>query len=71
MPRSSPPARPREWTVRTDPAQALMSGCDASARQAQAARDQSGRGAILPPCPQAPCNQGLFAYRPDQPALPL
>ena len=61
----------RIFTIRDDPAQAIMPGCDASAVQAQAARDQAGRGAILPPCPQKPCDLGLFAYVPNQPELPL
>jgi hypothetical protein len=32
-----------------------------SARQAQAARDQTGRGMLAPPAPQRPANEGLFA----------
>jgi hypothetical protein len=64
-----PPAR--EWTIRNDPAQLVIPGTEASAHQAQAARDQAGRGALLPRVDQAPCCDGLFAYRPEQPGLAL
>ena len=67
----SPGAGVRFFTIRDDPAQVAIPGCGASAVQAQAARDQAGRGAILPPCPQKPCDLGLFAYVPDQPELLL
>lgn len=64
-------AMQREYTIRNDPTQTILPGCSASAVQAQAARDQAQRGAILPPTPQRPCDVGLFAYRPDQPGLPF
>ena len=67
----SPGAGVRIFTIRDDPAQAIMPCCGASAVQAQAGRDQAGRGAILPPCPQARCDIGLFAERPAQAELAL
>jgi hypothetical protein len=54
------------YTVHTDPAQIAMPWRAESAVQAQAARDQAGRGGILPSCQQSPADEGLFAYRPKQ-----
>lgn len=47
-----------------------MSGMGPSAVQAQAARDQAGRGGLLPSGEQRPANEGLFAPpKPDQKPL--
>ena len=50
-----------EPTIRTDPNQAVMPGMEPSAVQAQAARDQSGRGALQGEGPQKRADEGLFA----------
>lgn len=57
------PAVPRtpEPTVRTDPRQETMPGMGPSAVQAQAARDQTGRGGLEPRVLQARADEGLFA----------
>jgi len=50
-----------EPTIRNDPNQIGMPGMEASAVQAQAARDAQGRGALQSEAPQKPANEGLFA----------
>lgn len=57
-PRAKPAAEP---TIRNDPNQIAMPGMEASAVQAQAARDAQGRGALQSEIPQKPPNEGLFA----------
>lgn len=61
-----------EPTIRNDPNQAAMPGMEPSAVQAQAARDQAGRGALQTDVPQKPADEGLF-QRPEtpQPGLKL
>lgn len=63
--------RTPEPAVRNDPNQAAMPGMAPSAVQAQAARDQAGRGALLPKTEQKPADEGLFARaETPQPELP-
>jgi len=50
-----------EPLIRTDLRQAVMPGMEPSAVQAQAARDQSGRGALTAKADQRPADEGLFA----------
>ncbi len=59
--------REAEPTIRGDRRQDVLPGMEASARQAQAARDQAGpRGG------QLPADVGLFGRQePEAPALPL
>ena len=59
--RAAAAQRTQEPTIRSDQRQAVMPGMEPSAVQAQAARDQSGRGGLLPSGPQAKANEGLFA----------
>ena len=61
-----PPAEP---TIRTDPRQVDMFGKADAAVQAQAARDQAGRGALAPKTPQAKADEGLFATPDEQPSM--
>ena len=49
-----------EPTVRNDQRQLDIPGTEQSAVQAQASRDQAGRGALLPAKDQLPANEGLF-----------
>jgi hypothetical protein len=49
-----------EPTIRNDARQADMFGRGDAAVQAQAARDQTGRGALLPKGEQKPADEGLF-----------
>lgn len=68
--REQAPRAAAEPTIRTDERQAVMPGMERSAVQAQAARDQAGRGALLPTGEQRPANEGLFAPKPpDQKPL--
>jgi hypothetical protein len=64
--------RRAEPTIRNDERQAAIPGTGPSAVQAQAARDQTGRGALRAEGEQKPANEGLFA-RPEkeQPGLAL
>jgi hypothetical protein len=63
----APAQRPApEPALRTDERQAVMPGMEPSAVQAQAARDQVGRGALLPTGEQKPANEGLFAPKPPE-----
>lgn len=50
-----------EPTIRNDERQTLIPGTEASAVQAQAARDAQGRGALQTEVPQKAANEGLFA----------
>lgn len=59
--RREPEQRAAVPTYRTDPRQEAMPGMEPSAVQAQAARDQAGRGGLEPRVPQARPNEGLFA----------
>lgn len=59
-----------EPTIKNDPNQVVMPGMGPSAVQAQAARDQSGRGGLMPSATQEKANEGLFAPKePEQPEL--
>lgn len=58
-PESATRAAP-EPTIRTDQRQAVMPGMGPSAVQAQAARDQAGRGGINPRGAVRPADEGLF-----------
>ena len=53
--------RVAEPTIRNDARQDVMPGMEASAVQAQAARDATGRGALQTDAAQKPANEGLFA----------
>ena len=64
--RPAPTPRSAEPTIRNDPAQATMPGMGPSAVQAQAARDQAGRGGLIPRGEQQKADEGLFA-RPEAP----
>lgn len=65
-----PAARVAEPTIRNDTRQDQMPGMEPSAVQAQAARDQTGRGGIGPGAEVKPADEGLFAPKePDQDAL--
>ena len=67
--RESTPVAP-EPTIRNDQRQLVIPGTEQSAVQAQAARDQAGRGALLPVKDQLPANEGLFVPRQEvQPTL--
>jgi hypothetical protein len=68
-PRAAPVQEP---LIRTDPRQTTIPGTEASAVQAQAARDAQGRGALLPSKPQAKADEGLFAHEqtPQESLLP-
>lgn len=59
--RREPEQRAAVPTYRNDPRQEAMPGMEPSAVQAQAARDQTGRGGLEPRVPQARPNEGLFA----------
>jgi hypothetical protein len=59
--RREPEQRAAVPTYRNDPRQEAMPGMEPSAVQAQAARDQAGRGGLEPRVPQARPNEGLFA----------
>lgn len=59
--RREPEQRAAVPTYRTDPRQQAMPGMEPSAVQAQAARDQAGRGGLEPRVPQARPDEGLFA----------
>jgi len=59
--RRDPEQRAAVPTYRNDPRQEAMPGMEPSAVQAQAARDQTGRGGLEPRVPQARPNEGLFA----------
>jgi hypothetical protein len=61
----APPAGP-EPTIHTDPNQAVMPGMEPSAVQAQAARDQAGRGGIGPAGEVRAADEGLFAPKEDR-----
>lgn len=61
--RQAPQRQEPEPTIRNDARQASMPGMEPSAVQAQAARDQSGRGAIEPRTQQKAADEGLFAER--------
>lgn len=64
------PKREPEPTIRSDTRQVDMFGTADAAVQAQAARDQVGRGALAGKGPQAKADEGLFAPKaPDEPAL--
>lgn len=67
-----PPRAQAAPTIRNDVRQQDMFGTADAAVQAQAARDQAGRGALLPKGQQLPADEGLFA-RPEEPTgqLPL
>lgn len=58
--RREPEQRAAVPTYRTDPRQQAMPGMEPSAVQAQAARDQTGRGGLEPRVPQARPDEGLF-----------
>lgn len=58
--RAQPAARTPEPTIRNDQRQADMFGTKDAAVQAQAARDQAGRGALAPKAPQQRVDEGLF-----------
>jgi hypothetical protein len=61
----------RAPTIRNDTRQVDMFGRSDAAVQAQAARDQAGRGALLPGVEQRAADEGLFARRETpQPELP-
>jgi hypothetical protein len=61
----------RAPTIRTDTRQVDMFGRSDAAVQAQAARDQAGRGALLPGVEQKAADEGLFARKETpQPELP-
>ena len=63
--------REAEPTIRGDPRQQAMPGMEASARQAQAARD-AGTGRIQSAVEQRRANEGLFAPKETpQPGLPM
>lgn len=53
-----------EPTIRTDQRQMAMPGMEAAAVQAQAARDQTGRGALQAKAEQRAADEGLFAAKP-------
>ena len=59
--RREPEQRAAVPTYRTDPRQEAMPGMEPSAVQAQASRDQTGRGGLEPRVPQARPDEGLFA----------
>ena len=58
--RREPEQRAAVPTFRTDPRQQAMPGMEPSAVQAQASRDQTGRGGLEPRVPQARPDEGLF-----------
>jgi hypothetical protein len=68
--RREPEQRAAVPTYRTDPRQQAMPGMEPSAVQAQAARDQTGRGGLEPRVPQARPDEGLFG-RPQAETSPL
>ena len=68
--RREPEQRAAVPTYRTDPRQQAMPGMEPSAVQAQAARDQTGRGGLEPRVPQARPDDGLFG-RPQAETSPL
>jgi len=59
-------SRAAEPTIRTDERQITIPGTEPSAVQAQAARDQAGRGALRGEGEQRPADAGLFAPK-DEP----
>lgn len=63
----------KEFVRRVKPATEQMAfpGMERSAVQAQAARDQAGRGALLAKGEQKRADEGLFAYRDTTERLPL
>jgi hypothetical protein len=63
-PRQEAEAPPRAGAP--EPGQGLMPGMDPSAVQAQASRDQTGRGALTTNTPQLPADVGLFAPKSNQ-----
>tara|TARA_R110000868_G_scaffold13885_4_gene64523 strand:+ start:1125 stop:8195 length:7071 start_codon:yes stop_codon:yes gene_type:complete len=68
--RREPEQRAAVPTFRTDPRQEAMPGMEPSAVQAQAARDQTGRGGLEPRVPQARPDEGLFGREaPEEGAL--
>ncbi len=65
-PAAERPATAPEPTITEDERQIGMPGMERSAVQAQAARDQAGRGALSADVPQRAADEGLFA-KPEEP----
>jgi hypothetical protein len=66
--RREPEQRAAVPTYRNDPRQEAMPGMEPSAVQAQASRDQTGRGGLEPRVPQARPDEGLFGRSQPQTA---